>query len=80
MIQPILHDTFVLAKCAPTFDFSEQVRGNGYRSLLLVVHSCLVVLCDTLEGCLSWKNHVLVCVHFLFVCLFVSLFVWVSVY
>ena len=59
---------------------AQSVHIDGYRTLLLVVHSCLVVLCDTLEGCLSWKNHVLVCVYFLFVCLFVCLFVWVCVY
>lgn len=61
VLQPLLGDTFVLAKCAPTFDFSDESPGNGYRSVLQVVYSCLAVMAQSLDYCLNYRNHVLVC-------------------
>jgi hypothetical protein len=60
VLEALVQDTFILAACAPVFDFDESRPGNGYRSLLQVFHSCVLTLTQTLDSCLKWRNHVLV--------------------
>eukprot|EP01134_Creolimax_fragrantissima_P004682 CFRG4682T1 len=51
VLPTILETTFIVSKCAAVFDFSYVSPGNGYRSLLRVVYSCLCVLSECLVYC-----------------------------
>ena len=55
-IDPLEELAVLLAKAAPAYDYSSEVKGNGYRSLLRLVEHCIRSVTELAVYCQSHRD------------------------